>query len=56
MVIPAYLVSVQNFTQLGGSYDFLRPFIWSHVSDLLQFREGSDKGTASDFMQISEKV
>jgi hypothetical protein len=40
-------VSVQNFTQLGGCADFLRPFIWSHVCGLAQFRNESDKGTAS---------
>jgi hypothetical protein len=30
--------------------------IWSRVFGLMQFRNGSDKGTASDFVQISEKV
>jgi hypothetical protein len=33
--------------QLGGRADFLRPFIWSHVSGLTRFRNGSDKETAS---------
>jgi hypothetical protein len=40
-------VGVQNFPQLGGRADFLRPFIRSHVSDLMQFPNESDKGTAS---------
>jgi hypothetical protein len=38
-------VSVQHFVQLGGHADFLRPFIWSRVSGLIQFHDGSDKGT-----------
>jgi hypothetical protein len=47
---------VQNFTQLGGCVDFLRPFIWSRVSGLVLFRDGSDKGTASNLVPVSEKV
>jgi hypothetical protein len=35
---------------------FLRTFILSRVSDLMRFRDGSHKGTASDFGEISEKV
>jgi hypothetical protein len=31
-------VSLQNFTQLGGSADFLRPFIWP-VAILLRIRQ-----------------
>jgi hypothetical protein len=56
-VVLAYIleVSVQNFTQLGGSADFLRPFIWSRISGLMRFRDGSGKGRASDFVQISLK-
>jgi hypothetical protein len=34
---------------------FLRPFIWSRVSGLMRFRDGSDKGTASHFVQMSGK-
>jgi hypothetical protein len=41
---------------LDGYADFLRPFIWSHVSGLMGFSEGSDEGTASNFVQLSEKV
>jgi hypothetical protein len=48
-------VSVQNFTRLGGLYDFLRP-IWSLVSGLMLFHDGSNKRTASNFVQILEKV
>jgi hypothetical protein len=40
-------VSVQNFTQLGGCADFLCPFIWSCVSGLKWFYDGSNKGTAT---------
>jgi hypothetical protein len=46
-------VSVHNFKQLGGPANFLRPFIWSCVSGLIRFCVGSDKGTASNFVQIS---
>jgi hypothetical protein len=35
---------------------FLRPFIWSLVSGLMQFRDGSNKGTASNCVQILEKM
>jgi hypothetical protein len=38
---------MQNFTQVGGRADFLRPFIWSCVSGLMQFCDGSNIGTAS---------
>jgi hypothetical protein len=31
-------------------------FIWSHVSGLMRFCNGSNKGTASNFMQVSDKV
>jgi hypothetical protein len=41
---------VQNFTQLGGCTDHLCPFIRSRVSGLMLFRDGSDKGTASNVM------
>jgi hypothetical protein len=47
-------VGVQHFTQLGGLADFLRP-ISSHLSCLMRFRNGSDKGTASNVVQILEK-
>jgi hypothetical protein len=40
-------VSVQNFMQLDGLADSLRPLIWSLVSALMRFRNGADKGTAS---------
>jgi hypothetical protein len=36
--------------QLDERADFLRPFIWSRVSGLMQFRNGSDKETASYFV------
>jgi hypothetical protein len=34
---------VQNFTQPGGRADFLRPFIWSRVSDLMRFLTADQK-------------
>jgi hypothetical protein len=42
--------------QLGGLADFLHLFIWSHVSGLVRLHNGSDKGTASNFVQMSGKV
>jgi hypothetical protein len=51
-----FCVSVQNFTQLGGRADSLRYFIWSCVSGMMRFRDGSIKGIALDFGQIAEKV
>jgi hypothetical protein len=47
--------SVQNFTQLGGRADSLRLSIWSRVSGLMGFCDQFDKGTASNFVQISGK-
>jgi hypothetical protein len=49
-------VSVQNFTQVGGHAHFLHPFILGHVSGLIRFHVGYNKGTASNFVQILEKV
>jgi hypothetical protein len=40
-------VSEQNFNQLDDCADFLHHFIWSCVSGLMQFCNGSNKGTAS---------
>jgi hypothetical protein len=31
-------------------------FIWNHVSDLMGFLYGSDKGTAPNFVEILGKV
>jgi hypothetical protein len=42
--------------QLGECVDFLRPFIWNHVSGLMQFWGGSDSECAYNFVQISKKV
>jgi hypothetical protein len=42
--------------QLDRYADFLRPFIWSLVFSLMRFRDGSDKGTTLNCVQISEKV
>jgi hypothetical protein len=47
---------VQNFTQLGGCADFFCPFIWNRVPDLMRFCDGYNEGTASNFVQISEKL
>jgi hypothetical protein len=41
--------------QLSGHADFLRHF-WSHESGLMQFCGGSDKGTASHFVPLSETL
>jgi hypothetical protein len=41
------LASVQDFTQLDGWAVFLRPLISSHVFGVMQFCDGSDKGTVS---------
>jgi hypothetical protein len=41
---------VQHFPQLGEHADFLR-----HVSGIMRFRDGSDKATASNYVQISKK-
>jgi hypothetical protein len=32
-------VSIQNFMQRDGHADFVCPFIWSHLSGLMQFHE-----------------
>jgi hypothetical protein len=57
IIVHAYLQrKCSQFHQLGGCADVLRPLIWSRVSGLMRFREGPNKGTASDFVQISEKV
>jgi hypothetical protein len=45
-------VNVQNFVQLGGRADFLRPFIWSLVSGLMQFLT-ADQNSSS--MSISAR-
>jgi hypothetical protein len=42
--------------QLGGSADVSRPFVWSRASGLMRFRAGYDTGTASNFLQILQKV
>jgi hypothetical protein len=42
--------------QLRGLADLFRPFIWSCVSGLMRLRGGSDKGTESNFVKVSEKV
>jgi hypothetical protein len=57
VVVLAYLGSqCTKFHVLGGRGDFLCPFIWSCVSGLMQFCDGSDSDCASHFVQISEKV
>jgi hypothetical protein len=56
-MVQAYLVSkCTKFHAARWTCWFLRPFIWTHVSGLLWFCHGSDKGTASNFEQISEEV
>jgi hypothetical protein len=41
--------------ELAGRADFLCPFIWIHASGLTRFHNRSDKGTASNFVQLSDK-
>jgi hypothetical protein len=49
IVVVAILgASVQNFRQMGGSINVLRPFILSSVSGLMRFRDGCDKERASN--------
>jgi hypothetical protein len=40
---------------LGGRSDFLHPVIWSHLSSLIRFRDGSHSECALNLVQISEK-
>jgi hypothetical protein len=42
-------VGVQNFKQLSGRADLLRPFVWSRVSGLKGFRDGSNKRNSIKF-------
>jgi hypothetical protein len=57
MTVSAYVRShCTKFHAAQWKCWFLRPFIWSHDSGLIRFRDGSHKGSASNFMQISEKV
>jgi hypothetical protein len=51
-----YESSVQNFARRCGRADSLRSFIWGRVSGLKWFRDGSDKRTASNFVQMLEWV
>jgi hypothetical protein len=46
----------QKFTQQGGHADFLRPFIWIHVSGLILFRDESDNECAWNVVLNSGKV
>jgi hypothetical protein len=48
-------VNVQNFMQLDGRADFLRPFTLSRVPGLMRLSDRSDKGTLSNVVPISEK-
>jgi hypothetical protein len=56
VVIVSYIVSAQNFTQLGALVKFLCPIIWSRVSGLMRFLDGSDSECASNVVQISGKA
>jgi hypothetical protein len=47
---------MQNLTQLGGGADCLRPSIFSRVSGRMQFRNGSDSESTSNFVPILKKV
>jgi hypothetical protein len=41
---------------MGGYADILHPFIWSHLSGMMRFRDGSDRGTASNFVQSAAEI
>jgi hypothetical protein len=57
MIVLAYLGSqCTKFNIAGWTCYFLCPFIWSRVPGLVWFCDVPNKGTASDFVQISEKV
>jgi hypothetical protein len=57
MIVLAYLWSqCTKVYAAGWMCWFLHNFIWSRVSGLMRFRHGSDEGTASEFVQLSEKV
>jgi hypothetical protein len=47
---------IQSFMQPVGCANILCTVIWSLASGQIWFHNGSDKGTESDFEQISEKV
>jgi hypothetical protein len=50
-------VNVQNFTQLSGRADFIRPFIWSSASGLMRFLTADQKQqrvtVCEEFRQIA---
>jgi hypothetical protein len=50
-IIPIHQVTVA----VGWMWWFFTSIIWSRVSGLMQFRGGSDKGTASNFVQWLHK-
>jgi hypothetical protein len=57
MIVLAYLRSqCTKFQATGWTCWSLRPFIWSSISGLMKCRDGSDKGTALNVVQISENV
>jgi hypothetical protein len=57
MIVLVYLRSeFTKFHVAGGHVDFLHSFIWSRVSGLMRFRNGSDSKCAYNFVQISERV
>jgi hypothetical protein len=39
---------------LGERADLLCPLIWSPISGLVLFRDGSDKGSTSSFVQMRQ--
>jgi hypothetical protein len=50
------LESVSNISRRWMDVLIFCYFIWSSVPGLMKFCDGSDKGTASNFVQISKKV
>jgi hypothetical protein len=48
--------SVYRVSRSGVYVLILSPFIWSRVSGAMRFRDGSGWGTASNFVQIEEKL
>jgi hypothetical protein len=57
MMVLAYLRSqCTKFYAAAWMFWYLRPFILSRIFALMRFRYGSNKRTASDFVQTSEDV
>jgi hypothetical protein len=56
LVCVCACVRSDNISRVWWTCDCLRPFIWRRVSGLMRLRDGPDKGTSTNFVQISQKV